>query len=32
LHYLIGLGIWMALFLVIYPLIFRLLPERQGES
>jgi hypothetical protein len=32
LHYLIGLGIWMALFLMIYPLIFRLLPQRQGES
>jgi cobalamin synthase len=32
LHYLIGLGIWMALFLMIYPVIFRLLPERQGES
>jgi len=32
LHYLIGLGIWMALFLMIYPLIFRLLPERQRKA
>jgi len=27
LHYLISVGIWLALFLVIYPVIYRLLPR-----
>lgn len=28
LHYLISIGIWFALFLVIYPAVYRLLPRR----
>jgi|SRR5271166_412411 len=31
LHYLMGMGIWMGLFLVVYPLVYHFLPERQGE-
>jgi hypothetical protein len=31
LHYLMGMGIWMALFPVIYGIVYRCLPERQEE-